>query len=134
MIVLFFVFEHLSSKFFDVQAVDLRNKIEVEEEKSDSSVVRIYTAGAPGSGVIIGKKGSIHIDNLCKWGPSKISIRKRVFPSGKPKEINKVLKMKDPTWNSEHLFFKKLIEKKLKNNLDNDKYINNTILNIKKHK
>ena len=83
---------------------------------------------------IIGKKGSIHINNLCKWGASKISIRKRVFPSGKPKEINKVLKMKDPTWNSEHLFFKKLIEKKLKNNLDNDKYINNTILNIKKHK
>ena len=60
LIVLFFVFSHLSSKFFDVQAVDLRNKIEVEEEKSDSSVVRIYTAGAPGSGVIIGKNKNIY--------------------------------------------------------------------------
>ena len=35
---------------------------------------------------IIGDKGSVHINSLCKWGPSKFIKRKRVFPSGKPDE------------------------------------------------
>ena len=35
---------------------------------------------------IIGEKGSIHIDSLCKWGPSTFLLRKRKFPSGIPFE------------------------------------------------
>ena len=52
--IFFVIFSTPLFKLFDVKAVDLRNKVEVEEEKSNS-VVRIHTAGAPGSGVIIGK-------------------------------------------------------------------------------
>ena len=29
---------------------------------------------------IIGEKGSIHIDSLCKWGPSTFLLRKRKLP------------------------------------------------------
>ena len=61
---------------------------------------------------LIGSKGSLHMDCLCKWGPSKLSIRKRVKPSGYPIEKIKVLKMKDPTWLKEHLYFKSLVLKK----------------------
>ena len=78
---------------------------------------------------IIGKKGSIHVNNLCKWGPSKISIRKRILPSGKPIEINKTIKMNDPTWSKEHKYFQKLINQNKKNNLSNDIFINKSILN-----
>ena len=46
---------------------------------------------------IIGSKGSVHLDSLCKWGPSTLRILKRKFPSGRPKEKKIVLKMKDPT-------------------------------------
>ena len=60
LIILFFIFSNISLRSFNVQAVDLRNKIEVEEENSDSSVVRIYTAGAPGSGVVIGTNKNIY--------------------------------------------------------------------------
>ena len=31
---------------------------------------------------IIGNLGSIHMDCLCKWGPLKLILRKRVKPSG----------------------------------------------------
>ena len=55
---------------------------------------------------IIGEKGSLHINNLCKWGPSKLILRKRKFPSGKPTEKVKILNMNDPTWKSEEKYFK----------------------------
>ena len=60
LIIFLVIFSTPLFKFFNVRAVDLRNKVEVEEEKSNSSVVRIYTAGAPGSGVIIGKNKNIY--------------------------------------------------------------------------
>ena len=69
---------------------------------------------------IIGRKGSIHINSLCKWGPSTLTLRKRKFPSGTPHETNKVLKMKDPTWNLEHKYFFNLIKKRKKTNFSND--------------
>lgn len=59
LIIFFVIFSTPLFKLFDVKAVDLRNKVEVKEEKSNS-VVRIYTAGAPGSGVIIGKNKNIY--------------------------------------------------------------------------
>ena len=72
----------------------------------------------------------INEDNLCKWGPSKISLRKRVFPSGRPKEKNITFNYKDPTWNAEHNFFRKLIQKNEKIYLNNDNFINNSIRKI----
>lgn len=64
---------------------------------------------------ILGSKGSIHIDCLCKWGPSELIIRTRKFPSGKPTEKIRVLKQSDPTWALEEKFFKKISRKKLSN-------------------
>ena len=61
---------------------------------------------------VIGEKGSAHLNGLCKWGPSTLEIRKRKLPSGKPKIKIKKIKMKDPTWKLEHIFFEKLIKSK----------------------
>ena len=72
---------------------------------------------------VIGSKGSAHIVSLCKWGPSILTVRKRKFPSGIPTETNKVLKMKDPTWNLEHKHFFDLIKKRKKTNLSHDIWI-----------
>ena len=72
---------------------------------------------------IIGSKGSAHVDSLCKWGPSTLTVRKRKFPSGIPNENNKVLKMKDPTWKLEHKHFFNLIKKRKKTNLSHDIWI-----------
>jgi predicted dehydrogenase len=54
---------------------------------------------------ILGSKGSINMRNLCKWGPSELSVGQRVFPSGIPIMNKKILKINDPTWRLEHNFF-----------------------------
>tara|TARA_B100000524_G_scaffold336258_1_gene226056 strand:- start:8077 stop:8991 length:915 start_codon:yes stop_codon:yes gene_type:complete len=72
---------------------------------------------------IIGEKGSIHIESLCKWGPSKFIFRQRVLPSGKPKEKSKILIKDDPTWEQEYKFFKKNVKKIIKTDLSNDLFI-----------
>ncbi len=81
---------------------------------------------------IIGEKGSVHVSSLCKWSSSKLTLRRRVMPSGKPKE--KIIKIPkgDPTWIKEHNYFKKLIQAKHKTYLNNDYKILRNILNIEK--
>ncbi len=68
------------------------------------------------------EKGSIHIDSLCKWGPSTFTTRKRIFPSGIPKEKKKVIIKNDPTWELEYKYFKKICLKK-QSNIENDIWI-----------
>jgi len=68
---------------------------------------------------IIGSKGSLHINCLCKWGPSVLIKRVRKLPSGKPKEFTKILKMKDPTWMAEENFFNKISKKNVNNFYEN---------------
>ena len=72
---------------------------------------------------LIGSKGSIKIDNLCKWGTSTIKFQKRKFPSGKPKTNVKKLSISDPTWEEELKHFYYLLKKKKKNNLNKDLFI-----------
>ena len=60
---------------------------------------------------IIGKLGSLHMDSLCKWGPSTLILRRRIKPSGLPKSKIFKLKSSDPTWKIEHEYFKKLTQK-----------------------
>ena len=79
---------------------------------------------------IIGEKGSLHIQNLCKWGPSTITYRKRKLPSGKPVEKKYIIRRKDPTWKLEYFHFKKLVSKKLKVNLNKDMKIQKILDNI----
>ena len=64
---------------------------------------------------VIGSKGSLHIENLCKWGPSKLYVRQRKFPSGYPKEKVTIIKSKDPTWKREEIYFKSMCKKKTNN-------------------
>jgi scyllo-inositol 2-dehydrogenase (NADP+) len=80
---------------------------------------------------VIGEKGSLHLNSLCKWGRTTFKYRKRVLPSGVPIERAYFANMKDPTWKSEHVFFKNLILRRKKNNLERDFWINRNILKIK---
>ncbi len=74
---------------------------------------------------VLGSKGSAHLNSLCKWGPNTFIFRQRKYPSGYPDEkIIKKYSMKDPTWQSENTYFKKLINKKNNGNLNNDLIIN----------
>lgn len=72
------------------------------------------------------EKGSAHIDGLCKWGPSTLTVRKRVLPSGKPLEERNILEQPDPTWAAEYVHFKQLC-KMATCNLENDIWINDTL-------
>jgi predicted dehydrogenase len=57
---------------------------------------------------IYGELGSAHVDCLCKWGPSTLRVRKRVFPSGRPEEKVELAEGPDPTWAREYEHFKQL--------------------------
>lgn len=78
---------------------------------------------------IIGSKGSLHINGLCKWGPSILTINKRVYPSGHPKQKVKSLVMSDPTWASEEKYFKKISSKNY-DNLNENLLINRALKDI----
>lgn len=73
---------------------------------------------------IIGENGSIHIDSLCKWGPSTLTVRKRIRPSGRPLEEKTTLIQSDPTWQAEYYHFKELcVSRNFKSNVGNNKWI-----------
>ncbi len=74
---------------------------------------------------IIGSNGSIHVDGLCKWGPSVLTIRKRMLPSGVPEETIDTLEMPDPTWEAEANHFFNLIALRDAGNLENSEYLTN---------
>lgn len=72
---------------------------------------------------IVGETGTIQVLGLCKWGPSSLIIRTRVFPSGKPHEEIQVLEQEDPTWVAEYKYFKALCQSG-GTNIENDLWIN----------
>jgi scyllo-inositol 2-dehydrogenase (NADP+) len=72
---------------------------------------------------LIGSEGSIHLESLCKWGPTKLVSRDRKRPSGQPDEQILTLLQSDPTWEAEYQHFKNLIKNKSSGNLDNNKKI-----------
>jgi scyllo-inositol 2-dehydrogenase (NADP+) len=71
---------------------------------------------------LYGENGTAHIDCLCKWGPSTLTVRERVLPSGRPPEESSTLVCADPTWELEYAHFKELC-KTGGNNVDNDIWI-----------
>jgi scyllo-inositol 2-dehydrogenase (NADP+) len=75
---------------------------------------------------IYAENASAHISSLCKWGPSSITIRERILPSGRPKETVSTLVQPDPTWDIEYEHFKALC-KKGENNIDGDIWVNNIL-------
>ena len=76
---------------------------------------------------IIGDKGSVHLSSLCKWGPSVLTMRKRVLPSGKPSEEIRELEMPDPTWALEHDYFFSQILNGARTNFATDIWIAETL-------
>ena len=57
---------------------------------------------------VLAAKGSAHVSGLCKWGPSTLTIRKRVYPSGVPQETVVIAEGPDPTWSAEYAHFRGL--------------------------
>ena len=57
---------------------------------------------------VFAELGSAHIHCLCKWGPSTLTLRTRVFPSGRPAETTETLEQPDPTWKLEYDHFRAL--------------------------
>jgi scyllo-inositol 2-dehydrogenase (NADP+) len=74
---------------------------------------------------VIGNEGSIHLESLCKWGPSQLILRDRKRPSGKPDEKITSLVCSDPTWESEYKHFGDLITKNDLGNLESNLKISN---------
>jgi scyllo-inositol 2-dehydrogenase (NADP+) len=71
---------------------------------------------------LFGELGSAHINCLCKWGPSTLTVRTRVLPSGRPGETVEVLEQPDPTWQLEYDYFLELCRNG-GSNLENDIWI-----------
>ena len=75
---------------------------------------------------VFGEQGSAHLQGLCKWGPSTLTVRRRVFPSGKPKDEVFTVEGPDPTWELEYRQFKELCRTG-GNTLDRDLWINGVL-------
>lgn len=82
---------------------------------------------------VVGERGSAHVQGLCKWGPSTLSVRTRVLPSGKPPERAVTLEQRDPTWDAEYRYFKELCRTG-GTNIDNDCWINATLSMLRRHR
>ncbi len=80
---------------------------------------------------IYAENGSVHIESLCKWGPSKFIFRKRKLPSGIPNEESITLVKDDQTWLEEQQYFFGLCEKS-QANIANDIIINHILQNLSK--
>jgi scyllo-inositol 2-dehydrogenase (NADP+) len=78
---------------------------------------------------IIAERGSAHIESLCKWGPTKFTLRHRKLPSGKPDEESITLAQPDPTWALEYQYFKEICAQ-AQSNLSNDIVINQILQNL----
>jgi len=73
---------------------------------------------------IFAEKGSAHIESLCKWGPSRFTLRQRVLPSGRPPEDASTLVREDPTWALEYAHFRGLCRDRAETDLANDLWLN----------
>jgi scyllo-inositol 2-dehydrogenase (NADP+) len=80
---------------------------------------------------LFAENGSVHIDCLCKWGVSTYTERRRVLPSGAPRETVEQLPKGDPTWELEYAHFKNLCQKPA-NNIDNDIWIDGMLAELGK--
>jgi predicted dehydrogenase len=73
---------------------------------------------------LFAENGSVHIQSLCKWGPTSFTLRRRVLPSGRPPEDTVTLVQDDPTWELEYAHFKWLCANGHVTDLSNDVKLN----------
>jgi predicted dehydrogenase len=76
---------------------------------------------------VYGSDGSAHVNGLCKWGPSTLTVRERVLPSGRPVEEVETLRMPDPTWQTEYVHFGVQCRSRVLTDLRNDIWIQNVL-------
>lgn len=76
---------------------------------------------------IYGELGSVHIESLCKWGPTTFTHYERILPSGRPPSQAVTLVQPDPTWALEYANFKGLCQVGGGGNLTNDYEINRVL-------
>ena len=81
---------------------------------------------------LVGSEGSILLESLCKWGPSRLTLRNRKRPSGKPDEEISTLVCSDPTWEAEYHHFLNLINDNNLGNLENNFKISQLFEKIRK--
>jgi scyllo-inositol 2-dehydrogenase (NADP+) len=81
---------------------------------------------------IVGSEGSIHLESLCKWGPSRLILRNRIRPSGKPDEEISTVVCTDPTWEAEYRHFLNLINESNLGNLESNYKISQLFEKIRK--
>jgi predicted dehydrogenase len=79
---------------------------------------------------VVGEGGSAHVHGLCKWGPSSLTVRRRILPSGRPTEEVQVLERPDPTWEAEYQEFKSLCATG-RTSLDKDLWINAVLQDLR---
>ncbi len=79
---------------------------------------------------LFGEEGSAHIESLCKWGPSRITLRTRVRPSGRPPEESTTLVQADPTWALEYAHFKRLCADGVETDLSRDLWLNRVLRDL----
>jgi predicted dehydrogenase len=79
---------------------------------------------------VIAERGSAHVHGLCKWGPSTLTVRRRILPSGKPTEEAHVVECPDPTWAAEYREFQNLCAAG-RNSLDKDLWIDAVLQDLR---
>lgn len=75
---------------------------------------------------VVGERGSAHVEGLCKWGPSTLTICRRVLPSGRPQEEVQRIEGPDRSWALEYEYFTQLCRTG-GTNLETDLWINRTL-------
>ena len=65
-------------------------------------------------------------------GRKNIPVRKKIFPSGIPKQKIYKITMDDPTWEKEHNYFNKIVKKKQLCSFKRDSWINKIFKSIEK--
>lgn len=79
---------------------------------------------------VFAEHGSAHIRSLCKWGPSTFTHRRRVWPSGRPTEVESVLVCDDPTWAIEYGHFLDLCRSGATTDLTKDLWLSRALTRL----
>lgn len=116
-------YDCLENRASDHVLMGSRGKPVIEFEATLLSWRNTFTAD------VYGELGSAHINCLCKWGPSTYTVRRRVFPSGRPDEEVQTIEMPDPTWALEYEYFKSLCRTG-GTNIENDIWINAVLTDL----
>lgn len=56
-----------------------------------------------------GEKGSVHLTGLCKWGPSRLEVHERVWPSGRPGEKIEECFLEDNSFGADLIEFERRV-------------------------